>query len=126
MRSRQIYASLTATSTGTLYFDMPDSSTIRGVNFAVTPSVAGANGDYIEAEISLSSSNQTAVNDAQAVVAAASFAALGTGTVASMAACSFNVASPANCPVKKGERVYLNVTEVGTTTWRVRAIVWFD
>jgi len=125
MRSRQLYTAITATIAGTVYFDIPDNTTIRGIVFASNPtSVSSA--DYLEVEVSMSATNQTAVTDAQGVLGAASFSIIGGGTPASISGFCGSFSSNAGCPVKVGTRIYLNATESGTATWRTRAIVWFD
>lgn len=126
MRSRQLQGTITATSTGTIFFDIPDNTTIRGVSFSVTPSIFGALADYIECEVTCSSSAQQATSDAQDIIAIASFTQSGNGTAASATAVSLNVYSPAGRVCKPGDRVYLNVLENGSSTWRVRALVWFE
>lgn len=108
-----------------MYFDVPNNTTIRGVTFAAAPTGA-TGGDYLEAEVSLSSSNQTATNDAQGIIATAAWSVQGGGSPANASAVNGTVAIPANCPAKAGERVYLNYTENGGATWRTRALVWFD
>lgn len=110
---------------GTVYFDAPGATTIRAVEFSVTPTSLGAS-DYIECEISLSSAAQSTTSDAQGLIAIASFAGVGGGSPASVAAASLNHCIGTNVALKAGERVYLNCTESGTATWRVRALVWFD
>lgn len=121
-----MYSSITASIAGTVYFDLPDATTIRGVCFAVNPAAGGTAADYVEVEVSLSSSNQTAVHDAQGVVAAASFSTTGGGSPANIVTTGLNASCAANIPCKAGTRVYLNATESGGATWRVRAVVWFD
>lgn len=123
MQSRYLYASVTAS--GQVYFDMPNNSTIKGVLFSAT-NAAGSNADYVELELSSASTNQTAVTDALNVIAIATFTTSGSGTPASLTAASLNMYCPADAPIKAGERVYLNYTESGTSTWRVRCLVWFN
>lgn len=126
MRSRQLYASVTATTAGAIYFDVPDNTRIHAVQFALAPTSGLASADYILAEVSLSATNQTVTNDAQGVIACvsaeAAVIAAGTGAMCN----GFNLTCPVNLPVKKGERIYLNATESGSATWSLRAIVWFD
>jgi len=124
MQSRQLWVS--ATATGQQFFDMPSNSKIRGVVFAVTPTSFAAAADYIELEVSTQNSNQTAVADAQNIVAVMSCFHPGSGTPASLNSANHNFYSPADFSVKAGERVYLNYTESGNSTWRVRCVVWFD
>ena len=123
MRSRQLYASITATTTGTVYFDIPDNTTIRAVQWAICVTPA-ANADSLLAEISMSAQNQTAVSDAQGVISGAGCAYTITTSGAVLGA--LNYTTPVNVPVKAGTRIYLNATEAGTGTWSTRAIVWFD
>ena len=118
MQSRYLYASVTAT--GQLFFDMPSNSTIKGCQFAFNNPVAAA-GDLLEVEVSLASTNQTAVTDALNVVAIAS---VGVSSTAGATTCN-SVYMPADMPVKAGERVYVNYTETGTSTWKLRVLVYF-
>lgn len=122
MQTRYLYAAVTAT--GQVYFDMPSNSTIKGVQFAAMASSI-ASGDYIELELSQASTNQTAVNDALSVIAIATFACTGSGTPASTGAGNLSAYMPADVPIKAGERVYLNYTESGSTSWRVRCLVYY-
>ena len=125
MRSRQLYAAIQATTAGTVYFDIPENTTIRGIVFTANPTSFSAT-DYLEVEVSMSATNQTAVTDAQGVLGAVSFSLIGAGTPANVAGFCGSFSSNAGCPVKAGTRIYLNATESGTATWRTRAIVWFD
>lgn len=124
MQSRQLYAAVTSSSQ--IYFDMPSNSRIRGVVFTAYASTLSGATDYLELEVSTASTNQTAVNDAQNIVAIATFAGHGSGTPATIAQSPFTTYVPADAPIKAGERVYLTYTESGGGTWRVRALVWFD
>ena len=72
----QIYASITAT--GQTYVDLPQGGRIKGMIFCAT-SVAAATGDTLNLEVSLVSTNQTAVSDARAIVGIAAFENLGAG-----------------------------------------------
>lgn len=116
MQSRQLYSSITAT--GSLYFDMPSNSRIRGVVFAASAPNSAVT-DSLGLEVSLSSTSQLTTSDAQNIIAAASF----TGGAAGG---NDNFYCPADMSVRAGERVYVNYTESGTATWATRIIVWFD
>lgn len=124
MRSRQLYASITASTAGTVFFDVPNDTTIRAVTWAIFCSAAAV-GDQIYCEISASGTNQTAVSDAQGII---SIASAGNGAITGTALPVLATNFYTNCQygIKSGERIYLNATETGGSTWIVRAIVWFD
>jgi len=122
MQTRYLYASVTAT--GQTYFDMPNNSTIRGCLFACS-AATGAAAASLELELSLASTNQTAVTDALNVIAIASFDHTAAGSPASISAVCNSFYAPCDQPIKAGERVYLNYTEAGGDTWKVRCLVWF-
>jgi len=124
MQTRQLRAAVTATIAGSVYFDMPAASRIRSIILSIVPTASAADLDYILAEVSLSSSQQTQVNDAQGVLAVhgvsfdftTSGAAWGGQTHQQL--CDYAVA--------RGQRVYLNCLESGGGTYDVRALIAFD
>lgn len=126
MRTRQLFSSITATIAGTIYFDVPDNTIVRQVVFAVTQSAGFTAADYVELEVSSSGTNQTGTQDAQAIIAIGSFCDSGGGSPANSGSVALNLAVPCNYAAKKGERIYLNATESGGSTWRTRALVYFD
>lgn len=121
MRSRQLYSAFTATTQGTVYFDIPDNTTIRCVQISTMPNGVPTAADLIQIEVSLSATNQTQVSDAQGVLAVAS-----ADVASAVGVMGVNVFSPCSMAVKAGTRIYLNATESGTATWNTRAVVWFD
>jgi hypothetical protein len=125
MRSRQLYSSVTGTVAGTVYFDVPNDTVIRCINFAASTLSVTA-GDKVDVEVSQSATNQTAVSDAQGVLGVFNAMALGGGSPANVGMSSATGFVACHVPVKKGERIYLNVTEAGSATWLVRAVVFFD
>lgn len=118
METRYLYASVT--SSGALSFDMPRNGTIKGVQFAATCSGAAA-GDYLELELSRGSTNSIATSDSIGIIAIATLNNGGTAGAATV----LSQYMPADAAIKAGERVYLNYTENGTSTWRVRCLVYF-
>ncbi len=125
MRNRQLYASVAATSNGVTFFDIPSNTTIRALNFAVTNTGMSA-GDTLNLEISLNSSGTHTTNDALGVIGVASYGNSGAGSPASVTTYNGSTFLTVNCPVRAGERIYLNSLEVGSGTWAVRCLVWFD
>lgn len=125
MRSRQLYNGFTASYAGTIYFDLPDDTTIRQVTFAVTCTSYSAS-DYIQPELSISSSGSQTTNDAQGLLAVAAFECVGGGSPANVMLAAPVVTIPINWKGRKGDRIYLNSTESGSGTWVIRALVWFD
>lgn len=123
MQSRQLFA--TVTSSSAVYFDMPFDSVIKGVLFCVNLAAISAVADYLEVELSQVSTNQTNVSDAQNIIAAASFTAAGLGTPASVGGFNGNFYAPCDSKIKGGDRIYLNYTEAGGGTWRLRSLIWF-
>lgn len=121
MVSRQLYSAITATTQGTVYFDIPYNTTVRAIQFAIA-STGTVTGDWLHAEVTLSPSAQTAVNDAQGVLAVASLSAV----TSLQTDASLNATLPVNIQLKAGTRIYLNATENGSSTWVTRAVVWFD
>ena len=96
---------------------MPSNSRIRGVVFTASTGSLSAVSDFVDLEVSTASTNQTAVNDAQNVVAIATFAGSGGGSPTSSTVVNATMYVPADAPVKAGERVYLTYTESGSSTW---------
>lgn len=126
MRSRQLYAAVTTSIAGTVYFDLPSDTVIRQINLAVHTSASASAADHVVIEVSTSSSGQQYITDAQGIIAIASFEAHGGGSPGNVALTNQTDSIPAAYPGKKGDRVYLNVTESGSATWYVRCLVWFD
>lgn len=126
MRTRNLYAVITALSQGTIYFDLPDTTRIRSVLFSTIVSTSSVNGDFIECELCNAATCQLAVNDTQGIIAAACFGIQGTGTPASLAVYAANQVVPCDYQGRKGDRIYLNVNESGGSTWRVHCLVTFD
>lgn len=123
MQTVQLFSSITAT--GQVYVDLPQSGRVKGVVFtATTPS--GGVGDTLNAEISLVSTNQTAVQDARSVVAIGSFQGFGGGSPSTAGFTPMAFYCPSDVAVKAGDRLYLNATETGTATWTVRALVFIN
>ena len=122
MNSIQLYASVTAT--GQTYVDLPQGGRIKGVVFTAT-SVAGGAGDTLNLEVSLVSTNQTAVSDARSIAAIGSFQGMGGGSPASAGHVTMSIYCPSDTVVKSGDRLYLNYTEAGTGTWLARALVFY-
>jgi len=125
MRSRQLYAEITATLAGTIYFDMPSDTTIRQVGWSVVATGTSA-ADYLSAEVSLASSRQTNTTDAQGIIATFGAICTGGGSPANASLTGLNHICPCNLPVKRGDRIYLNGLENGGATWLTRVLVWFD
>lgn len=123
MQSIQIYASITAT--GQTYVDLPQSGRIKGVVFCATSATAST-GDTLNLEVSLVSTNQTAVSDARSIAAICAFENIGAGgSPANVSPATMAFYCPSDVAVKGGDRLYLNYTEAGGATWLVRALVFY-
>jgi hypothetical protein len=121
MQTRLIYGSISATTAGVFYVELPFNARIKCIGFAVTPTTTPASGDYIACEVSISPTNQSAgVQDAIGVLAIFSHAF---GVVTSGSGIAANGWFPCDHTVKAGERIYLNATEVGTQTYQVRVLL---
>jgi len=117
MQTRQLYASITATIGGTVYVELPTQARIKAIELILIAAGAlAAVTDYCHVEVSMSPNNQTAVNDALGVLAG--IAALGNHG-------SDSVFVLTDCQCKAGDRIYLNATESGTTTWIARAVLHY-
>lgn len=122
MQTRQLYASVTATTAGVTYVELPTSARIKSVELSITPVGSGTAADYILAEVSLNPANQTATNDAMGVLCAAGY----TIGAAASAGTSSNVVALCDCQCKAGDRIYINATESGGSTFNVRAILHYS
>lgn len=125
MQTRQLYASVTASIAGSVYVELPTNAKIKAVDMWITPIGAmSATADSIIAEVSTVSSNQTATNDAVGVLATCG----ANYTIVTSGAAVAGIGRQCLCDVqcKAGDRIYLNATESGTTTWNVRAVIHFS
>lgn len=119
MQTRQIYASITGVITGTVYVELPTNAKIKGIQLVLMPTAAGTAADYCSIEVSTNSSNQVATSDAVGVLAglAGCIGAAGVQGWSQWIAC--------DCQLKAGDRIYLNATENGGSTWLARAIIHY-
>lgn len=121
MRTYQLYYSFTASANDPVHIDIRQSGEIVGIDFELYTSSAATTGDTAVVELGFNSTMQ-ATHDAQNLIA--SISCVGFLTT-SGAACirSGKWCGPMAVPVKAGDRLYFNVTEQGSATWIVRAIV---
>lgn len=122
MKTRSLHASITATTNAAAQIDIVQSARVKAVQFSILcTDSAPAAGSLIRVELSSSSVMQSESNDAPSVLAtcyaAIGFTTSGGGQVAQnfMFLCDY--------PIAAGERLYLNATEAGASTWIVNAVV---
>lgn len=123
MQTRQIYAALTASTSGANFVELPNNARIRKITLCICPGAAPGTGDCIEVEISRSATNQVRVNDALGVMAAAGFYY----TLTTSGAPVFGIQNDylVDEQVRAGERVYLHATKTGSGTMHCKAILHY-
>lgn len=126
VKTRKLYASISATSNDAAHLDVQRSGVIRMVQWCITNSTAApAAGDYVLAELSFSSTAQTATSDAVGILSMATgdsnFTTSGNGFSGLVAS-----VGPTAIPVRQGDRLYLNAVEAGSSTWLVSVIIHID
>lgn len=125
VRTYRLYASLGVTTNAAAFVDIKRKGKIIGVLCAVLTSSAPATGDYFRPEISFSSTGQTAVNDANGIIAEFAYS----GFLATSGAGIFDGATylgPLAVPVNIGDRIYLHCLEAGTQTWITGVLLYVD
>jgi len=121
MRTYFLYYSATASANDAAHIDIKGNGTIVGIDWAIYPTAAVATGDQLVAELSFNSTAQ-ASNDAANMVSV--MAAAGFLTTSGACVSALNKwAGPMAIPVRLGDRICLNITESGASTWVIRAIV---
>lgn len=126
VKTRKLYASIGATSNDAAHLDVQRRSVLRGIQWSITNSTAApAAGDYVLAELSFSSTAQTATSDTVGVVSMAggnvNFTTSGNGFGGNHV---FH--GPTAIPLEQGDRLYLNAAESGGSTWLVSVILHID
>jgi len=123
-RTVQVYASVTASGDALASIMVPQAGKLRKVLWAIAATVYGAAGDYLIAELSTNSARQVTTNDAAGLV---SIASLSHNTAVDAGANTFtNTEVAPDCYFKAGDRIYLHATENGTSTFSVRALLFFE
>lgn len=121
-QTRQLYASIGATTAGTIYVELPTNARLRGISWTLIP-ISVADGDYLYAEISTVSTSQVATNDAYGILAVLGGSVdITTSGAAQLGQSGF---CPVDCVLRAGDRIYVNATENGNATWSLRALLHF-
>lgn len=125
VRTYRLYASITATGNALAQLDIKRPGKIVGVDWTVTTGSAPATGDYLRAEVSFASTVQTTTNDASGVISEVGFG--GALTTSGGGYWNGNVhQGPTAIRVQVGDRLYLNATENGSTTWVTGCVIHVD
>lgn len=122
VRTYKFYAAVTATASAAAQIDIKRNGKILGIQWCITPNVAGAATDYIVAELSFYPTQQTQVNDPMGIIGMASAAATLATSGISSASVSHNMVY--GMETKVGDRVYLHALEAGTNTWQIDAVLY--
>jgi hypothetical protein len=123
MQTRQLYALVSATSSGVTYVELPFNARLKCIVWSIAPTTTPANGDLCLCEVSSSPTGQTNVLDATGILAVfgLAFSVLTSGSLTAV-----NGWIPCDYTVKAGERLYLNTAESGGNTYQVRARLVFQ
>jgi len=125
VKTYRLYAAITASINAAAQLDITRKGRIVGVNTALVVDGAPTTGDYLRAEVSFSNAAQPTTNDAANIIAEFGFGGFlttsGAGWLNGNAA-----AGPLSIPVQVGDRIYLNATEVGASTWRLAILLYVD
>lgn len=124
MQTRLLYANITSSIAGTVYVDLPRGSRLHKVDWAISTVSAPTTGDQLRCELSVGSSSQVSTNDATGIISMAD--ASGFLTTSGAGLSSVNIGHAVDIQLGNITRVYLNVTEAGSATWSVRALLHFS
>lgn len=124
MYTRKLYASVTASTNDAAHIDMLRSGRLRCIQLTAAASGVASAADLLDVELSFNSTSQVTTNDANGVLAQMHCVTSLTTSGALMATCT--VAIPTDIPVKSGDRIYINVVESGTGTWKIAAVLHLE
>lgn len=123
MISRKIYATGTADTNNAASVQVPSRCRLLGVQWALDADMV-TDGASVIAEISLASTNEIAVNQAQQCVSEVRlFNNLATS---GMTAVGVNTFFPVDLSLIQGQLVYLHFLVDGTVTFRGGAVLWLS
>ena len=120
--TRQIYVAVAAgTTNDAAHIDIPAACVLVGINYALD-GTGPADGDRIRAELSMASTGQQTINDAQNVVAVISY---GFDLVTSGSAVIGTTGwiGPTSVPLPAMSRLYVNFLDAVTGTYTLRLVL---